>query len=119
MTIADAINYKDLVVYKRSLVSKIRSSLMESVAHIERENTRVDAAALELATAALGKDNVKISEGDVEAITVPFIKKNGLILVDPLKAKDRMEELTEEIDKFEAEVDAALSEINAITIIEV
>ncbi|GAG32212.1 unnamed protein product, partial [marine sediment metagenome] len=75
--------------------------------------------ALKLAEAALQKDNVKINDGDAVAITEPFIKKNRFELVDPLKVEELTEELQTDVDDFETEVDAVLSEINAITFIQI
>lgn len=118
MTIADAINHKTAVEFQKRLISSLRNKHVAVVAGVEENNEKVEADALRLAEAALSKDNVKIDEKDALAITEPFLEKNRFHLVDPLKVDETTEKLEKEIDEFEAEVDAALSEINAVTFIE-
>ena len=55
----------------------------------------------------------------MKAIVEPFVKRNEFHLVDPLNIENKIRELEKEVDDFELEVDAALSEINAITTIEI
>ncbi len=66
-----------------------------------------------------GDNNVKPTDEDVRAIVEPFIKRNAVTLVDPLNVEVLVENLQKEVDDFEVEVDAVLSETNAITIIEI
>jgi len=47
-----------------------------------------------------------------------YIENNTYDIIDPIKIKSAMEELSEYITKFETEIDAALSCSNALTIIE-
>ena len=49
----------------------------------------------------------------------PYIENYQYHFCDPLDAKKEMNKLNEEIEMFETEIDAALSEINATTIIKV
>lgn len=119
MTIADAINFKGIVEFKRALINKLEGHLRINQGVINRENEKTNARALQLAVAALSKDNVKIGDADAIAITEPFIKVNEYHLVDPLGVEKLCEEMTDELDDFETEVDATLSEINAITIVEI
>jgi len=66
-----------------------------------------------------GDDKVKPTDDDVKAIVDPFVKRNQFHLVDPLVAEALIEKLKKEVEDFEMEVDACLSEINATTFIEV
>lgn len=119
MTISDAINYKTVIGFKKALIKQLVNKHNQAKAKVEQNNKQVDDNALRLAEAALQKDNVKINDGDAVAITEPYIKKNKFTLVDPLKVEELEEKLQTEVNEFEAEVDAVLSEINALTIIEV
>lgn len=119
MTIADAINYKGVVLFKKNLIATLKSKHASAKAFTEKNNAQVEANALRLAEAALQKDNVKINDSDALAITEPFLEKNRFMLVDPLKVDELVEKLTNEVNAFETEVDAVLSEINAITTIEI
>ena len=65
-------------------------------------------------TAILGnKDHAKKEE--VELHTKSFMERNEYVLIDPLHLDKRIEEWEERISSFKAEVDAVLSESNAIT----
>ena len=66
-----------------------------------------------------GDDSVKPNDEDVKNIVEPFVKRNEFHLVDPLKIEETIEQLQIEVDEFEVEVDAVLSEINALTEIEI
>lgn len=119
MTIAEAINMKMVIDFKHALIKTLKQRHDSAKGQTTRNNEEVEAKALELAKYALQKDNVKIGDDDAVAITDPYINKNKFELVDPLKVESLVEKMQEEVDNFEAEVDAVLSEINAITIIEI
>lgn len=118
-TIADAINFKAIIKAKKILVEELTTKHRQAKAKAEEKNKKVDDNALRLAEAALQKDNVKINDGDAIAITEPYVKKNKFHLIDPLSVEELVAKLQEEIDEFETEVDAVLSEINAVTYIEI
>lgn len=119
MTIAEAINYKSTVDFKKKLLERLQTFHNSSKVNLNKANEQVNTNALELAKAALQKDNVKINDGDAVAITEPYIEKNEFHLIDPLGIEDLTEEMGNEISEFETNVDAVLSEINAITVIEI
>lgn len=119
MTIADAINFKLLIDYEKDLLEQLKVQNQEVKSGIEKKNAQVEQNALQLAQSALQKDNVKISDNDAIAITEPYIKKNSYELVDPLKIETKIQELEEEITNFESDVDSTLSEVNAVTVIEI
>ncbi len=118
-TIADAINFKRIIEIKKQLVNELTKKHNQAKVRIEEKNKKVEDNALRLAEAALQKDNVKINDGDAIAITEPYLKRNRYHLVDPLKIEETTTKMQEEIDEFETEVDAVLSEINALTYIEI
>lgn len=122
MSIADAINYKALIVFKKNLISELTRKHNQVKGKFTVENEKVNNVALENAKIMLGKqgeDKVKPTDSDVKSIIEPFVKRNEFHLVDPLKSEELIERLQNEVDEFEVEVDAVLSEINAITIIEI
>lgn len=119
MTIADAINFKQVIDFKKKLIATLEQKHRNAKAIAEKNNKQVEDNALRLAEAALQKDNVKINDGDAVAITEPYLTKNQFHLVDPLKIDELVEKLQIEVNDFETEVDAVLSEINAVTLIEI
>jgi len=122
MTIADAINFKTVIVVKKNLINQLKSKHKGVIAKFTKENENVNNVALENAKIMIGKqgdDKVKPTDEDVRNIVEPFVKRNEFHLVDPLKVDELTEKLQIEVDNFEVEVDAVLSEINAITTIEI
>lgn len=121
MTIADAINFRTVINFKKNLIATLikKHNAVKSKAIVENE--KINTISLENAKIMIGKqgdDKVKATDADVRAIIEPFIKRNEYLLVDPLNVEDLIEKLQKEVDGFELEVDAVLSEINAITILE-
>jgi hypothetical protein len=65
------------------------------------------------------KDGKMAIDGDaMKAVRQTYIDNNSYDLLDPLNVAKLMEDLDAEINEFEAEVDAALSCSNALTVIE-
>jgi hypothetical protein len=120
MTIADAINFKSVIVFKKNLIATLIKKHNAVKSKFTVENEKINNIALENAKIMIGKqdDNkVKPTDEDVKNIVEPFVKRNEFHLVDPLRVEELTEKLQNEVNNFEIEVDAVLSEINAITII--
>ncbi len=118
MTIADAITEKGNVAFKKAVIENLKMSYNHATATLNKNNEVVNANVQRLLEATFGKDNVKVGKEDVEAVRKPFVEANEFHLCDPLKAKEKIEALEKEVSDFESEVDAVLSEINAITFVE-
>lgn len=122
MTIADAINFKTVIAVKKNLIAILQKKHNVVVSKFNLENEKINNVALENAKIMIGKqgdDRVKPNDDDVKAIVEPFVKRNEFHLVDPLKVDSLIETLQFEVEEFEVEVDAVLSEINALTEIEI
>lgn len=114
MTVAEAIEQKTSIEYKRSLLSKLTVQYRSNLALVNRNNESLpDRLETYLVNILGSKDKHKPEE--VEMHTKAFMERNRYVLIDPLNAKKIIEELEEEIQMFESEVDAILSESNAIT----
>lgn len=119
MTIADAINAKAVVPFKKALIEKMKSSHRAALAQLNKENAVVEQNVQNILLATFGKENVTVSAKDMDAVRVPYIEANEFHLFDPLKVLEKIETMEKELAEFEAEVDATLSEINAVTFITV
>ena len=122
MTIADAINFKSIIVFKKNLIATLIKKHNAIKSKFTIENEKIEKIALENAKIMIGKEGdnkIKPTDEDVKNIIEPFVKRNEFHLVDPLKVEELTEKLQKEVSDFEVEVDAALSEVNAITIIEI
>jgi hypothetical protein len=119
MTIADAINFKAVVVFKKKLVETLKQRHTQAVAQMNQQNTIVEQNVQRILEATFGKENVKAGKDDVESVRKPYMEANEFHLFDPLEVAKKVEVMETEIGNFEADVDAVLSEINAVTFIEV
>lgn len=117
-TVAEAIEYKCSLLYKKRLVEKMKEHLLKVNAEyeqlVEDMATRLD----RLMTSELGKD-VRTNPETVAALTASFRETNKVDLVDPLNMSEKIKALEKEIDTFETNVDWVLSEANGKTMIEV
>lgn len=118
MTIADAINFKAVIKFKKKLIETLKARHRQAVGELNKQNEIVNANVQRILEATFGKENVKVGKEDVEAVRKPYLEANEFHLFDPLKVDETVEKLEKEVSEFEAEVDAVLSEINAVTIIE-
>ncbi len=121
-TIAQAIVRKSIIEFEKQLKTSVSQKQQHSLAEMNRTNENVKVTALNNAQIMLGRQgdaNFKPTDDDVQAIMEPFIKRNELTLLDPLKATEFTETIGNAIEDFEMEVDAALSEVNATTFIEI
>lgn len=118
MTIADAINLKAVIVYKRKLIDTLKRKHNSAKSQLELNNKKVEENALHIASVALSKEGVKIGDDDAGRVIGPFLEANRFELVDPIGVEKTLEEMEKKINDFEVEVDATLSEINAITMVE-
>jgi hypothetical protein len=119
MSIADAITYKSVMSYKKTLTEDLKTKYARVKADMESKNLLVEQNLQKVLEATFGKDNVKINKEDLESVRKPFLESNEWLLIDPLKIENTIEKLEKEISEFESEVDAVLSEANAITLIEI
>jgi hypothetical protein len=119
MTIADAINFKAVVKFKKKLIETLKARQQQAVAQLNQQNTIVEQNVQRILEATFGKENVKAGKDDVESVRKPYMDANEFHLFDPLKVAEKVEAMEKEVGDFEMEVDAVLSEINAVTFIEV
>lgn len=119
MTITHAINRKHMAEQRKKFPEALKRIYSAVNNRVEDHNGQIERNALQIAQAALGKDNVKLTDKDVVNVTQPYIANNELIFVDPLNLLKTIEKLEEEQDVFDAEVDAVLSEANAMTFISI
>jgi len=118
MTVADAINAKAILKFKKKLIDTLAGRHKSVLAGLNQNNDVVNKNVQQLLEAALGKDAVKAGKDDVESIRKPYLEANEFHLFDPLKVEDKIKALEKEMGDFEADVDAVLSESNAVTFIE-
>ena len=117
MTISDAITQKSTILFKKKLINRMKSVLQISIGDLNKNNEIVESNVQKLLEYTFGNDNVKADAKEMDAVRKPYIESNQFHLADPLKIEKLIEILEKEVYEFEAEVDAVLSEINAVTFI--
>lgn len=117
-TVAEAIEYKLSIRFKRTLLQSMKDCLQAKREEYEKMKGQVDSRLERLLQSELGKD-VKTNPETITALTNSFRDNNKVELVDPLNLAVKIQTLEEEIDAFETNVDWVLSESNATTQIEV
>ncbi|WP_342506963.1 hypothetical protein [Sporosarcina sp. FSL K6-2383] len=114
MTVAKAIERKISIENEENLLASMIEARRMAINKLTKENDSLPKRLEEYLTAILGsKEHAKKEE--VELHTKAFMERNEYILIDPLKINTRIEELEEKVSSFKAEVDAVLSESNALT----
>ena len=118
MTVAQAIEYKKTIEYKRYLLDTLKrqkqSVTVESEAHKQRVQAKID----DNIRIICGKD-VKPDANTIQTITEGISKGDPIEVFDPLNLEQVIKSLEMEIEEFTANVDYALSESNALTTITV
>jgi hypothetical protein len=119
MTIAEAIKYRnEIVKQKKLLLNQLTRLNADAEQRMMLVNTEYKQRQDTLLQSTFGKAT-KVKEEDAKAVLAPFQEANEPILHDPLKVKDEIKLLQDEIDDIEKEIDLTLSEVNAMTTIEV
>ena len=115
-TVAEAIEHKSSLVYKKKLLEKMKQNTMlaneEYQNAVDEMTSRLD----KLLSSELGKD-IKTNPETITFLSDSFQEKNKVERLDPLSLGTKIKELEEEIDSFETNVDWVLSEINGKTMI--
>lgn len=117
-TVAEAIELKNNLDYKKNLLERMRANLLLARSRLQQEETNLQARLDRLLSSELGKD-VKTNPETIQSITKSFYENNKVAFVDPLHLQDKIRELESEMESFETNVDWVLSEANGRTSIDV
>lgn len=117
MTVAEAIEMKNTgMSFKKNLMNTMNQQYVKALLTIDKENGETLAQKAENYVIGLyGSKEGKTNVDEIEKTRKEFITNNTFELVDPIKIKDKIDELEKEISEFEAEIDSCLSVSNAIT----
>ena len=120
MTVAEAIEKRNLNNLPALLINKMGNDLISNETYVRNKNAEVDAQAEKMLNSYYGKDAAKkISKEDYANIVDPFKEANEFEVIDPLGLRELYESMNKKHEEFFASVDIALSVSNATTYIEV
>lgn len=117
MTVAEAIEMKNSgIIYKKVLMDTMNDQYVKAIQKMDKENGETLAQKAENYVIGLyGSKEGKTNIDEVEKVRKEFINNNTFELVDPIKIKDKIDTLEQEISNFESEVDSCLSVSNSLT----
>lgn len=117
LTVAEAIERKGAIDKERTLQAVLQQQLGQVRSVVERNNTQMQGRIDTMIQAAVGKER-KATEEELEAISKPYTSSNITAPLDPNGLEAVIHKMEEDINGFLFEVDFALSEANAKTLIE-
>lgn len=118
MTVAQAIERKSSIVFEKELLKELKTQYASAVSELEMYTEELPEKLETYLVNILGSKE-KRSEDELKLHTETFLRRNEYELVDPINVKGIIDKLEAKIEKFETEVDAVLSESNALTMITV
>ncbi len=114
MTVAQAIEFKNTIVYKRTILETMKrqrqTATIESESHRQRVQQKID----DNIRIVCGKDT-KPDATTIQTITESISKSDPIDIFDPIGLDKVIKELETEIEDFSANIDYVLSESNALT----
>jgi len=102
--------------YKKELLNQLNRQYVDAIRITEKENGEtLQSKAENYVIGLFGNKEGKTQGEDVENTKKQFIINNTFELVDPIKIKEKINELEKEISEFEVEIDSCLSVSNSLT----
>jgi len=117
-TIAEAIERKSSIDFEKTLLTEMKQQLSNETMIVENANMRVQKQLDKLLEVSF-QNGQKNSPEEMKTFSDNYTASNKAELVDPLKLAEKINKLENDIIQFESEVDLALSESNAKTMISV
>jgi hypothetical protein len=112
-SIAGWIAYKEKILpIKTSLLENLKFKMNKMINAIEENKSYIELRIEDMLNKNLGKDR-KADPQAYDTIAKPFIDQNIYKLADPANIKQKIEELTNEIDGLLIEINTSLSEANS------
>lgn len=116
VTVAEAIEMKRSVEYKRQLLAVMKQQLLQSTNQVTTLNQQMEAQIDTLAATMLTSDkSTKIDPAVLAAIGEPQRNQKQASLIDPTNLSTFIKKLEDEVSEIDTELDFSLSEINAKT----
>lgn len=116
MTVAQAIEYKKTIEYKKNLLNVLKRQRQSVTIDFESHKQRVQNKIDENIKVICGKDS-KPDESVIKSVTDGITKGDPIEIYDPIGLDKVIKEMETSIEDFTANVDYVLSESNALTLI--
>ncbi|KUR62447.1 hypothetical protein [Bacillus sp. AM 13(2015)] len=116
--VAEAIERKTSIDYDIRYLRKMKQVYKELVDKAEQTNEDVKRRLDQHLETLFGKDG-KTQAAANQEIVKSFLAENEAVIIDPLRLRVKIEQLSKEIEDFQMEVDFSLSESNTLTKIQI
>lgn len=117
MTIAEAIERKNMLDVERDIAKQMRRKLISAQEKVDGHNREMESKLMKLLEATYAKRDSQLSKEDYDRIAKPFNESNEAKIIDPLNCEKTVQQMEDKIERFFAEVDVCLSIANATTTI--
>lgn len=123
-TVAEAIEMKNHgMEFRKALLNSMNTAYVKAQAELERNSgetleKKAERYVLDVIAAQPKDSKMTVDSEAMKTLRKTYIENNTYDLIDPMDVAKIMENLDAEINEFNAEVDAALSVSNALTVIE-
>lgn len=118
-TLSDILVTQEALHYRQQLVDELTEQLVNVKNQVSRSEADVEKRCDLFLASMGGGDKSKLSAADIDAYSKNFHQNNDLKLVDPLGLEKLIEQLKEQNEALDVECDSKISEINALTQIDV
>ena len=110
---------KFILPMKERLLAVLSNQLLNVSNQIEMANSRVSMEVSNVISSVSNGDKTKLTPEQVDTFTKTYYDNNCQFAVDPLNLTEKIRSLRETIDKVAVEADSKLSEVNALSLIDV
>lgn len=120
-TVSEAIEYKNTGIENEEMLLKVMKSDLDKamVAVTDFNDVQLPTRTDNFIESLYGNKEIKVNGEAAIADREKFIEQNTMEVYDPINITDKVTALDDYISSFKAEVDAALSVSNALTVIEI
>lgn len=118
-TLSSILAMQEKLRYRKRLVDSMTDQLATVKGLVANSEEDVSRRCDQFLAAMGGGDKGKLSAADIDAYSKNFNQNNDLKLVDPLNLETLITKLKEENETLDVECDSKISEINALTQIDV
>lgn len=121
MTVAEAIYFKTQGIENDKLLLSAMSEQYNRTLNILNQNNgdKLSKECEQFITNTFGAKETRTDTSEIDKMRQSYINDNTYDIVEGINVKETIEKLKNKIDKFEAEVDAAITVANATTEIEI
>ena len=112
----DNVGMGDTTNFELRLVNQLEQQYQAGVQALEARNKMVDLQAENMRTSIVGRDN-KVKDPTPLAVVDTYVKENTTEIIDPLGAKEKVQELNERVNTLLTELNTKIKVSNATTMI--